>query len=204
MEDRFQNKYRIASARLQHWDYGCNAAYFVTICTQNREYYLGDVINGEMQLSEIGKIAQKCWTEIPQHFPFVELGAFVVMPNHVHGIIIINKNDDGRDDGNNQNNGNGENVETQNFASLPPTPPSQSKNKFGPQSKNLASIIRGFKIGVTKNARKIHVDFAWQSRFHDHIIRNEQSFYNISKYIINNPLKWDDDKFNLKKIETDR
>jgi hypothetical protein len=73
-----------------------------------------------------------------------------------------------------------------------PTPP---QNQFGPQSKNLASIIRGFKTGVTKNARLIHPDFAWQSRFHDRIIRNNEEFQRISKYIRNNPANWRDDKF---------
>ncbi len=202
MVEKFQGKYRIASARLQHWDYGWNAAYFVTICTQNREHYFGEIENGRMQLSEIGEIAQKCWFEIPNHFPFVILDAFVVMPNHVHGIIVINKNDDG----------NAAPVETQNIASVPiktqnvasvpiktqniASVPSSSKNKFGPQSKNLASIIRGFKIGVTKNARTIHADFVWQPRFHDHIIRNNQSHQTIANYIINNPISWKGDKFN--------
>lgn len=65
------------------------------------------------------------------------------------------------------------------------------KNQFGPQSKNLSFIIRGFKIGVTENARVIHPDFQWQSRFHDHIVRNDQSFHRISNYIINNPKRWD-------------
>ncbi|MCP4552324.1 MAG: hypothetical protein GY834_09850 [Bacteroidetes bacterium] len=184
MTDKYQNKYRIPSARLQNWDYGWNAPYFVTICTQNRECYFGDIDGGKIQLSEIGEMAKKYWNEIPEHFPFVKLDAFVVMPNHVHGIIIINKPDDGRDD---------ENVETQNFASLQGQ--TKPKNQFGPQSKNLASIIRGFKIGVTKNARQIHADFAWQSRFHDHIIRNDKSFEKIKSYIIENPLKWNDDKF---------
>src|SRR6056297_3050067 len=109
------------------------------------------------------------------------------MPNHVHGIILIDKPDDGR------------NVETQNFASLQSSPqsstqpPQQSKNKFGPQSKNLASNIRGFKIGVTKNAQKIHADFAWQTRFYDHIIRNDSSYQRIRNYIINNPKNWEKD-----------
>ena len=85
------------------------------------------------------------------------------------------------------------NVETQNFASLRPV--KSSKNQFGPQSKNLASIIRGFKIGVTKNARLINPDFTWQPRYHDHIIRNDQSFHKISEYIMNNPLNWSDDQF---------
>lgn len=185
--EKFQGKYRIESTRLKNWDYGWNAPYFVTICTQNREYYFGDIIGGEMVLSEIGEMAQKYWHEIPEHFPFVQLGAFVVMPNHVHGIIIIDKPDDGR------------NVETQNFASLPEkTKQPEPKNQFGPQSKNLASIIRGFKIGVTKHARQIHADFAWQSRFHDHIIRDNKSFERIENYIINNPQNWGDDTFNVK------
>lgn len=122
MDDKFQNKYRISSARLQNWDYGWNAPYFVTICTQNREHYFGEIVDGIMYFSEMGKIAQQFWHEIPDHFPFVILDAFVVMPNHIHGIIIINKTGDGRDDdggdgcGNGRCNGGGD-VETQNFAS---------------------------------------------------------------------------------------
>ncbi len=182
MNDKFKNKYRIPSARALFWNYGWNAVYFVTICTKNRVCWFGNVVNGVMELSPMGHIANSCWHQIPNHFPFVELGAHIIMPNHVHGIVIINKPDDIR------------NVETQNFASLPPTIPS-SKNQFGPQSKNLASIIRGFKIGVTKNARKINSEFVWQSRYHDHIIRNDKSFKNISNYIINNPKNWNKDKF---------
>ena len=192
MSERFQNKYRIKSARLRNWDYGWNAAYFVTICTQDRVCFFGYVVNGDMVLNEIGKIANDCWMEIPEHFPFVKLGNHVVMPNHVHGIVVIDKPDDKRNDGQNDR----YTVETQNFASLPPSSSSpSSKNQFGPQSKNLASIIRGFKIGVTKNARLINPDFAWQPRFHDHIIRNDESFQRISEYIKNNPANWSDDQF---------
>jgi putative transposase len=205
MPNKIIKKYRIETTRLKGWDYGSNASYFVTICTQGRECYFGSIINGKMELTEIGIITQKYWLKIPEHFPFVDLGAFVVTPNHVHGIIIINKTDDeryderydGRYDGRND----GRNVETQNFASLqlPQSPQSQhyqSKNKFGPQSKNLASIIRGFKIGVTKNARQIHAGFAWQPRFHDHIIRNDESFQRIKSYINENPMKWMEDTYN--------
>ncbi|MDE5424139.1 hypothetical protein L3073_18145 [Ancylomarina sp. DW003] len=193
MAEKFQNKYRISSARLQNWDYGNNAAYFVTICTQNREHYFGDITNGIMQLSEIGDMANKYWLEIPDHFPFVKLEEFVVMPNHVHGIIIINKPDDGKsnDEQSPVLNNNSQCRDTKFCVSTDTT----YKNKFGPQSKNLASIIRGFKIGVTKNARKIHADFAWQSRFHDHIIRNDKSLHRIRDYINNNPSTWTDDTF---------
>jgi hypothetical protein len=96
MAEKFQNKYRIASARLQTWDYGWNAAYFVTICTQNRECFFGNIVDGNMRLSETGIIAHKFWMEIPNHFPFVKLGEFIIMPNHMHGIVIIDKLDGNR------------------------------------------------------------------------------------------------------------
>lgn len=188
MFDKYQNKYRIPSARLQNWDYGSNAIYFVTICTQNRVCCFGDVENGAMVLAEIGDVARQCWYNIPNHFPFVALGEFVVMPNHVHGIIVIDKP---------------VNVETQNFASphpnIAPLPTNfaslQPGNKFGPQSQNLASIVRGFKIGVTKFARANNIGFDWQSRYHDHVVRNDESFQRISNYIATNPQRWHDDKF---------
>jgi len=141
--------------------------------------FFGSIKNAEMQLSAIGQMAEKYWHEIPEHFPFVKLGAFVVMPDHIHGIIIIDKEDDGHNDRN------------ENLA-----PPSIPKNKFGPQSKNLASIVRGYKIGVTKNAKQINTSWKWQSLFHDHIIRNNAEYQRIENYIINNPLKMDNDKFN--------
>lgn len=184
---KYKNKYRIPSTRMPHWDYGQNAAYFITICTKNREHFFGKISDGRMELSEIGKMAEKYWLEIPHHFPFVELDAFVIMPNHMHGIIIINKPDGGS------------NIETQNIASLQNiASPQQPKNRFGPQSQNLASVIRGYKIGVTKNARINHPNFAWQSRYYDHIIRDEKSYNHISIYIANNPSKWQDDKFYAK------
>ena len=189
---KYKGKYRIESARLKNWDYGWNALYFVTICTKNRDCFFGDVVNDKMILTEIGYAAEKYWYEIPEHFPFVKLDEFVVMPNHIHGIIEIAKNDDGRDGGRRAT------VETQNFASLPRNAKPPTKNKFGPQSKNLASIIRGYKIGVTKCAKKINDNWGWQPRYHDHIIRDDKSYHNIKNYIINNPAKWTADKFNPK------
>lgn len=91
MPEKYQNKYRIKSTRLQNWDYGGNGLYYVTICTHDRIHFFGEILNGEMQLSQIGEMAHKYWHEIPSHFPFVKLDAFVVMPDHIHGIIIIDK-----------------------------------------------------------------------------------------------------------------
>lgn len=142
--------------------------------------FFGEIKNQKMVLNELGKWAEICWYDIPNHFPFVELGAFMVMPDHIHGIIIINKpifSDT--------------NVESQNIA----TPHSfygdySAKNKFGPQSKNLASIIRGYKIGVTKKSKSLNPGFKWQTLYYDHIIRNDDDLERITKYILNNPLNW--------------
>lgn len=179
--EKFQNKYRITSARLKNWDYGSPGLYFVTICTHNRECYFGDIVETQNVASDvetqhfaslhptpIGSVANKYWTEIPQHFPFVVLDEFIVMPNHVHGILFINKPDYNK----------------------------WQPNKFGPQSKNLGSILRGYKAGVTTFARMNNIQFDWQSRFYDHIIRTEQELRNIRKYIIENPLKWKVDRNN--------
>ncbi|HAW81743.1 MAG TPA: hypothetical protein DCX27_19800 [Balneola sp.] len=185
MSNRFRNKYRNETTRLKSWDYGWNGSYFITLCEKNRERCFGEIKNDEMFLSEIGKIANQCWKEIPDHFPFVKLGEFDVMPNHVHGIIIIDK----------KNNEMDSNLilGTHNLASLHVSK-QNSLNKFGPQSKNLGSIVRGFKIGVTKKARKIRTDFQWQARYYDHIIRDQESFNNISEYIRNNPSQWKEDR----------
>ncbi len=91
MPDKFQNTYRIPSARLSNWDYSSNAAYFITICTINRECYFGEIINEKMQLSGVGEFVNECWMNIPNHFPYFYLDAFIVMPNHVHGIVMIEK-----------------------------------------------------------------------------------------------------------------
>ena len=179
MSGLYQNKYRISSARLQSWDYASEGLYFVTICTQNREYFFGEVINGEMQQSEIGQVANEEWFKTPGLRPDMnlELGEFVVMPNHIHGIIIIRENQ--------------YNSDTNNPDRVSTTP----KNQFGPQRKNLASIIRGYKSAVTIYARKNQIDFAWQPRFYEHIIRSPDDYDRISKYIAHNPQKWQDDKF---------
>ncbi|MFP3860105.1 MAG: hypothetical protein ACLFUW_04715, partial [Bacteroidales bacterium] len=79
---KFKNRYRIESTRMQNWDYGWNGNYFITICTAYRECFFGEIENGRMYLSETGQLAYQFWNEIPEHFPFILLDAFIVMPNH--------------------------------------------------------------------------------------------------------------------------
>ncbi|MCL6258049.1 transposase [Aquiflexum sp. TKW24L] len=193
--DKYKNKYRIPSARLQHWDYGANGAYFITICTQDRQCFFGDIAGNpqSMKLNTIGQLAEQFWMEIPNHFPFVELGNFVVMPNHVHGILIIDRGETPMEKT--------PIVETPNLgvSTGPPPTPSPSPSHGGKNDKwnpgTIGVIINQYKRMVTIHARKIHADFGWQSRFHDHIIRNAQSFETIQSYIETNPLNWEKDKF---------
>ncbi|BAX80174.1 transposase [Labilibaculum antarcticum] len=179
---KFQNKYRIPSARAVWWNYSNEGSYFVTICSHNRQWFFGSITDQKMELSEIGKLAHQFWFGIPNHFPFVKLHAFVVMPNHVHGIIEIS------------------NIAEETLHATSVLDGSDSKNKkiaaISPKKGSLASILRSYKSAVTKEARKIDPDFEWQERFHDHIIRDEPEYHRIENYINNNPRKWDDDKFN--------
>jgi putative transposase len=202
MSNKFQNKYRIASARLKNWDYGSNATYFVTICTKNRRHFFGEIRNQKMFLNDIGKMVESEWVKSFELRPDMNLymGEYQVMPNHFHGIVGI---------GENRYNSNGgtdhlirDRRDAMHRVSTEPiirtrTTNGQplSPNKFGPQSKNLGSIMRGFKSAVTVGAKLIIPDFGWQERFHDHIIRDKRSFHRISEYIKNNPKNWRDDRF---------
>ena len=178
MTERFRNKYRITSTRLQNWDYSWNASYFITICTKNREHFFGEINNGEMVLSDIGKFADHFWSKIPDHFPYIILDAFVVMPDHIHGIIIID-------------NPNNWNVKIQNTNQNTEVKQTKGEERFQNQGKNtISSIIGSYKSVVSKNSRKIETDFGWQPRFYDHIIRDEKSFKRIQNYINNNPKNW--------------
>lgn len=197
MADKFNNKYRIPSARLHSWDYSNSGLYFATICTKSHEHYFGEIIDGEMQLSEIGEIVESEWIKTFEMRPDMnlEMDEYVVMPNHFHAIIIIGENRYNTHCGNAKPYNGG--MPCRDAMHCVSTTTTQTKtNKFGPQSKNLSSVIRGFKIGVTTNARKIDPSFEWQPRFYDHIIRNSKSLENIQNYIFNNPLQWKDDEYN--------
>lgn len=194
MKEKFRGKYRNESPRLRNWDYGSDAAYFITICTKDRIHFFGEIEYGKMQVIPAGAIAHVLWHEIKNHAKNVELGEFVVMPNHVHGILILQGNDkyltdDRRDVARNVPT----NVPTDN--ATPKT--TQIKNDqmadISPSSNTISSIIRSYKSAVTKYCNRLELPMAWQPRFHDHIIRNDESFQRITAYIINNPAKWPDD-----------
>lgn len=198
------------SIRLQGYDYAQAGLYFITICCHNRECLFGEVIGADnnqpvqeyihpiagsilpyMKLNKAGRFADKCWLEIPNHFPNAVLHEYIVMPNHIHGIIeikvvMIEDYPEGA-----------ENLQ-------PLQDNIEASNKFQQMiPRSIGSIVKGFKIGVTKwfrNNPMIGVENfqpqqIWQRNYYEHIIRNEEAYQNISNYIVNNPAKWYEDKF---------
>lgn len=185
----YRNKYLVKSTRLHEWDYSSSGCYFVTICTRNRVCVLGEINGGRdvacnvstVKLSGIGKIVQQNWLEIPQHFKFIKLDEFIIMPNHVHGIVIITDNKD------NFRRDVACNVSTSGITMAP----------IFPKRGSLSTVIRSYKASVTKWCNENNIaNFAWQDRYYEHIIRNEQSLAGIRKYIVYNPLKWESDEEN--------
>jgi hypothetical protein len=203
-------KYKIKKQfRYQGYDYSQNGFYFITICTKNRKMFFGNVKNEKIKLSDIGLIANKFWLEIPNHFPFVILDEYVIMPDHIHGIIKINNNPANVGTGhcpvlaNNPANaitGHCPAGKISRTGQCPVPTGGYSvveKAKFGSvKSGSLSTIIGSYKSVVTKNVNKkiSSCNFAWQSRFHDRIIRNDEELNRARQYIINNPLKWELDK----------
>ena len=181
------------SIRLKEYDYSQAGLYFITICCQDRICRFGAIVTDEnslakMILNDAGIIANECWLEIPKHFPNVILHEHIVMPNHVHGIIELSGD-----------------VRVQNIEPVPSNikevqniEPQHKFQKIIPGS--IGSIIRGYKIGVTLGVKNIYPDEKlWQRNFYEHIIRNEKAYQTISNYIVNNPAKWNEDKFYNKK-----
>ena len=176
----FKNKYRIKSTRLKHWDYSSNGAYYVTICTKDREQFFCEIVNGKMKLSQIGKIVEYEWKQTCEIRKNVKLDEYVVMPDHFHGILFI---ENALHPVETPRRG----VSTRHILNPPHNP------EWKPNS--LGSIICQFKSICTKRIYAIGFpDFAWQTRFHESIVRNEKHLNAIREYIINNPLKFELDK----------
>ena len=165
---------------MQGFDYSQPGAYFVTICTQERACLFGDVLDGDMRLNDAGRIVEQCWLAIPIHFPDAVLDAFVVMPNHVHGIVVIIDRA----------------VGAKNFSSQPRKNKAVRTPNRSP-SKTIGSIVRGFKIGVTKWFRESRgTEKVWQRNYYEHIVRDEEALSRIRQYIENNPMQWAYDREN--------
>ncbi len=203
------------SIRLKGYDYSQSGLYFITICVQDRKCLFGEIVRVDdvgvqnfdvgvqnfeplhqrkIVLNDAGKIADNCWLEIPKHFPNAVLHEYIIMPNHVHGIIELIKP--------------GLQCESvaiagiQNFEPLRRNQsPKNEYQKIIPHS--IGSIVRGYKTGVTKWFRKNTVGVEnfqpipsiWQRNYYEQIIRDEKSYHRIEEYIINNPANWEKDNF---------
>ena len=184
---QFRAKYRVETTRLAGWDYSAAGWYFVTICTKGHSRFLGDVVDGEMHLSVAGRIVADEWRKTRRVRPYVALGEWVIMPNHIHGILVLS------------------NVHLAETAHRAETPhrgvstgrswrPRSAGRSWKPRS--IGSILGQFKSVCTKRIWAAgHTRFAWQPRFHDHIIRNESSLQKIRDYIRTNPQRWSTDRY---------
>lgn len=169
-EDNPQNenfKYR-KSPRASFHNYS-GGIYLITICTNNKIHYFGEITNGKMQLSDIGIFAQKALDDLHTHYKYAQVPLFVVMPNHVHIIICIDE-----------------------YKNKPQHMPTHRTA--------LSVVIGGFKQSVTCFARRNNIDFCWQGRYHDHIIRGIKDGNKIADYIKNNVEKWNTDCFNNNRL----
>ena len=173
-------KHHRRSIRLKEHDYSQPGGYFVTIVTYRRDILFGEIVNGEMKLNDYGRIADECWRLIPGHFPNVELGVHVVMPNHMHGIIVINE---GADADASARRGTIYRAPTEQFGK--------------PVARSIPTIIRSFKSAVTRRiGRELNATGIWQRNYYEHIIRDDREMDRIHRYIESNPSMWADDNEN--------
>jgi len=171
----YSRRHRRRSMRLHGYDYSSQGSYFVTICTYQRNCLFGKILDGKMRLNPFGRVTKDCWKQIPQHFPHVTLDEFIVMPNHLHGIITI-----------------------QHAVTQPQSEPSIEKT-FDTMMKpgGLSTIVRSFKSATTRNINILRGAFGipvWQRNYYDHIIRDAIAYQRIKHYIRKNPLSWQTDQ----------
>jgi len=183
----FKDKYRIESIRLPGYDYSQPGAYFITIVTHNRQCLFGEIVNGEMTLNRFGGLVKNEWQKTDIIRPDIIIDAFVVMPNHLHGILIINDNDEfcNRRD------------TLQRVSTTETGTGTKTIEQFGKPTKNsIPTIVRLFKSTVAKQINQIRQTPGipvWQRNYYEHIIRNDDELNKIREYIISNPLTWKTD-----------
>ncbi len=189
------------SIRLKGYDYSSAGAYFVTAVLQHRMHLFGRVCENGMQLSEAGKIAYRCWEEIPLHFPHTALDEFVIMPDHMHGIIVIVKDDDNQSRRGLINQTTTSDISTNQTTtsciSMNQTPTEADWILMKNPKQTLGKIVRWYKARTTKMVHdSCEKGFQWQRNYYERIIRDERGFAAVHQYILNNPAKWLHDREN--------
>ena len=184
-EDSTRLNRRRRSIRLHRYDYTRPGAYFVTICANERRSIFGAVRNGSMVLSEAGRIAEGCWLAIPEHFPNVSLDAFVIMPDHLHGIIVLRGARDRGDGGNAR-----EAIQVGARHAVPPQNRDSIHPRFGqPIARSLPTIIGSFKSAVTNRLQRLGIRRPWQRNYYERVVRNRGALDAIRWYIRTNPVR---------------
>lgn len=185
------------SLRLLNYDYSSEGAYFITICAKGKKPHLGKIIDSKIFLSDIGKIAEQCWLQIPEHFKHIRIDDFVVMPNHLHGILFIDYSLSGTRHGVSLQSPTSDIVGPCHGMALQRPGPTQIRknNQFSiPVKGSISVIINQYKSSVTRWCNKNCFNyFQWQPRFYDNIIRNENALDSIRQYIKLNVRNWKDD-----------
>lgn len=208
MPSRFDpKKHHRRSIRLKGYDYSKPGAYFVTIVAWQRECLFGEIHDGEMQLNQYGEIVQTWWDEIPKHFPNVETISFVIMPNHIHGIILITDKRSTVPVPDNQNNEIGRGVvstpkkETQKRGEIPAQPGGGTPLR----APTLGQVVAYFKYQSTKEMNALDdtgtITKFWQRNYYERVIRNEKEMAKIWDYIETNPIHWAEDDENPLNIQ---
>ena len=198
-------KHHRRSIRIKHHDYSSPGWYFITICTKDRECLFGDVVHDKMELSQIGTMVEQCWLKIPDHFSTVGIVPFVIMPNHLHGIIEIQRKNLPHSKGQKDCRG----LIHQTLEKNRPQHDHQSNELSGysdwilmrTPGVTLGKIVRFFKASATRKIRDdTTVYFSWQKNYYEQIIRNQREFFQKKRYIRDNPENWDDDEHNPKNL----
>jgi REP element-mobilizing transposase RayT len=184
--------------RMQGFDYSKDAIYFITSCTKNRIHHFGEIMDGKMQLNDFGEIAKNQLEWLEKQYPYIELHNYIVMPNHIHILMEINRvAGSGRDLTNNNDDLSNNDWETVNVGTGRGFVGTGRDLSLRRKIKSISSIMGAYK---TTTSKQIHLlenyEFSWQRSFHDHIVRNENSFNNIYNYITDNPSRWKEDTFN--------
>lgn len=190
IDDDIDDRYRRRNLRLKRYDYSLTGYYFLTICTEQRQCLFGDIANGTMELNLMGLAVERVWRAIPEHFPLAVLDEYVVMPNHVHGIIKLMPQ---------SGSAMPKEFQSSMCSANSVLPSKRTSPRRGPARGSISAIVGAFKSTAARRINELRdapTRSIWQRNYYEHIIRSERSLLRIREYVTNNPLRWTLDRLN--------